>query len=153
MSGFAASAAEIALSVLAPIVMAVIILAFEAKGPLASAIHSSRGLVAPYFTAVSIIFGLFAALLVNDVWTECSIARQAVQAEADSVHLIAHLARANGIEAQVLPRLREYVSKASAEDPYSTAIDARRGDTGKAYQDLLAGFTTVYGLEPPVRPR
>ncbi len=151
MAHFLASSWELVISAFMPVVMALGLFALEAKGPLAATIRSGRGLVAPYFTVVSIIFGLFAALLVSDVWQKCNEARHAVEAEGDAVHLIAHLARANGIEAMAMPRLRAYVQAASAEDPYSAAIDARRGETGKAYQELLTALTTVVGIEPPMR--
>ena len=151
MSGFLASSWELVLSAFAPLAMACGLFALEARGPLAATIRSGRGLVAPYFTVVSIILGLFAALLVSDVWHKCNEARHAVQAEGDAVHLIAHLARANGIEAMSMPRLKTYAEAASAENPYSAAIDARRGETGKAYQELLVALSTVVGIEPPVR--
>jgi hypothetical protein len=60
------SAWQIALAALLPVCL--LLFAAEAKGPLSKAIRESTGLLAPYFTAILILFGLFAALLAGDVW-------------------------------------------------------------------------------------
>jgi hypothetical protein len=71
--------------------------------------------------------------------------------KATRVQMIAHLAQANGLQALVLPRLRDYVDKASREDPYSTTIEAASGETGKAYQGLLASIIHADGLDASSR--
>lgn len=151
MAGFLASALEIGLSAALPVAVALVIFAVEARGPLAPRIRASRGIVAPYFTSVSILFGLFAALLVSDVWQKTNAAKDAVQVESDTVLVLAHLARANGIDALVIPRLKAYAIAAGAEDPYSTGIAGTRNETGKAYLDLLTTLSQAYGLDGQVR--
>jgi hypothetical protein len=151
MSDWLSSPLQIALSAIMPVAMALLLFAVESRGPMAPAIQASKGLVAPYFTSVAIVFGLFAALLANDAWQKDNAARYIVQAEADSVHLIAQLARAGGIETVVLPKLKAYVDAASAEDPYSASIGASRGKTGKAYQELLASLTQTSGVDATTR--
>jgi hypothetical protein len=148
---FIAAYWQIPLSAVLPIAAALAIFLIEAKGPLAPHIQASRGVVAPYFAAVSILFGLFAALLVSDVWQKASNAKHAVQAESDAVHVLAHLARANDIDAVVIPQLRAYIAAASEEDPYSAAITATRNETGKAYLDLLTTISRAYALDGPAR--
>jgi hypothetical protein len=59
---FYASAWQIALAALLPVFFCLLLFAAEAKGPLSKTIRESTGLLAPYFTAISILFGLFAAL-------------------------------------------------------------------------------------------
>jgi hypothetical protein len=146
VTAFQDSPWQIALSALLPILVCVALLWLEAKGPLSKAIRDSKGLVGPYFTSVSILFGLFAALLANDVWQKANAAKAAVQAEADSLHILAHLARAHGVDDVVLPKLRAYAKAASAEQPHSPDIDKQRDATGNAYLDLL---TTLSQLHPP----
>jgi hypothetical protein len=142
---------EIALSLIIPSLVAVLICALEVRGPLAAAIQASTGLVAAYLTSIAVLFGLFAALLANDVWDKDTVARKLVQAEGDAVQLIAHLAKANGLQTVVMPKLRDYVDKASREDPYSTTIEGALGETGKAYQTLLDSVVQAERLDPSSR--
>ena len=58
---------QIVLSIVTPAAVAFLISKLESRGPLAPAIQRTTGLVAPYFTSVAILFGLFAALLMSDV--------------------------------------------------------------------------------------
>lgn len=151
MAGFLASALEVGLSAALPVAVALVIFLIEARGPLASRIRASRGIVAPYFTSVSILFGLFAALLVSDVWQKANAAKHAVQVESDTVLVLAHLARANGMGEVVIPRLKAYAAAAGAEDPYSTGITGTRNQTGKAYLDLLTAISQAPGLDGAAR--
>jgi hypothetical protein len=149
MASFHASPWQIALSALLPILVCLLLFRLEAKGPLSAPIHKSHGLVGPYFTSVSILFGLFAALLANDVWQKANEAKRAVQSEADSVHMLVHLSRAYGLEAVVLPKLKTYVHAASAEQPHSGSIESQREATGEAYLDLLTAISQAQGLDSP----
>ena len=72
---------EIALSLIIPSLVGVLICALEVRGPLASSIQAATGLVAAYLTSIAVLFGLFAALLANDVWDKDTVARKLVQAE------------------------------------------------------------------------
>lgn len=151
MNVWLASPWQIVLSAAIPVAIALILFVIEKHGPLARPIQASTGLVAPYFTSVAIIFGLFAALLANDAWQKDNRARAAVQAEADALHFIAHLSRATGIQDAVLPDLRAYIAAASAEDPYSANIETSRGVTGQAFQKILTTIVGAPGIEPIVR--
>lgn len=151
MGWFFTSTWEIGLSVVLPVTMALIIFAVEARGPLAPRIHATRGVVAPYFSSVSILFGLFAALLVNDVWQKANAAKNAVHAESDTILVLAQYARASSIEGVVIPHLRAYIAAASAEDPYSANIAGTRNETDKIYLELLTTLSQAYGLDAPVR--
>jgi hypothetical protein len=117
---FSASAWQIALAALLPVFFCLLLFAAEVKGPLSKTIRESTGLVAPYFTAISILFGLFAALLAGDVWQKTNNAKWAVQAESHAVYAVAHLARAHGMAEVVLPKLRSYIEAASQEHPQGT---------------------------------
>lgn len=150
-SEFLSSAWDITFSALLPILFAAIIFAAAARGPLAARIRATTGVVGPYFNAVAIVFGLFAALLANDVWQKTSEAKRAVVAEAQAVETLAFLARASGIEELVIPQLKAYANAASAENPHTTDVGPARNKTDKAYLDLLTTVSLAYGLDIAVR--
>jgi hypothetical protein len=142
---------QIFLSVVTPTVVAIVIWLLEWKGPLAPFLRKPTGLVAPYFTVISILFGLVAALLMSDVWQKDSAARQSVQAEDDAVRAVLGIARINGIETAVIPELKAYAAAAAKESPYSRAGKTARDDTDRAYQALLGVLSHAPGLEAPVK--
>lgn len=151
MSEWLASPWQIVLSAAVPVAMASLLFLLERHGPLAKPIQESKGLVGPYFSSVAVVFGLFAALLASDAWRKDTAARAAVEAEADALQLIAHEARAAGIEAEVLPELKAYIAAASDEDPYSAQIETARGKTGRAYEGLLTTLVQDPTLNGPAR--
>ena len=142
---FHASAWQIALAALLPVFFCLLLFLAEARGPLSAPIRRCRGLVAPYFTAISILFGLFAALLATDVWQKTNDAKRAVHAEGHIVHTLVHLARAHGVEHVVLPKVNAYVEAASLEQPHSDLFAEKHAAADKAYHDLL---TTLSRLPP-----
>jgi hypothetical protein len=148
MSGTFFSTWQIVLSIVTPLAVALLILTVEARGPLAPALQKTTGLVAPYFTAVAILFGLFAALLMSDVWEKDNAARQSVEIEDDSVRAIIQLARVNGVSAVLLPRIKAYVAAAGGENPYR---DGARERTDAAYEALLAVASHAGGLDTTAR--
>jgi hypothetical protein len=148
MSGTFFSTWQIVLSIVTPLAVALLILTLEARGPLAPALQKTTGLVAPYFTAVAVLFGLFAALLMSDVWEKDNAARQSVEIEDDSLRAVVQLARVNGVSAVLLPRIKAYVATASGENPYR---DGAREKTDAAYEALLAVASHADGLDTTAR--
>lgn len=158
MDGFSVVAAhrmmidlQIGLSLLIPIGVALALYAFEASRFSAPIVQSWRGIVAPYFVAVSTLFGLFAAILVNDVWQGATFAKRAVLMEASAVRDLHLMARAAGIEAALSVKLRAYVTAASLEKPASAAINVQRGETEKAYEALLQEVRAQIHLDSATR--
>ncbi len=151
MQAFLASIWDIALSALLPVGSALLIFLMAAKGPLAPAIRRTTGVVGPYFNAVAVLFGLFAALLASDVWLKTNEAKRAVLAESHAVETLAYFARASGLEDTIVPLLKEYAKAASAEDPYTPNIGPAKNDTDKAYLELLTAITKVGGIDASVR--
>lgn len=151
MESLVASGLETGLSAILPIAVAALLFLVEARGPLARPLRESRGIVAPYFVSVALLFSLFAALLVSDVWRKTTDARHAVQVESDTVLVLAHLARANGIDGTVIPHLKAYAAAAGAEDPHSTSIASSRNETGKAFVALLTAVSQAPGIDGPNR--
>ncbi len=118
---------QIALSAIIPATLALLIFTAEARGPLAQPIQSSKGVVAPYFSSIAIVFGLFAALLASDAWQKDTQARRIVHDEADAARIVAQFARATGVEASVVPKLRAYLEASSVEEAYAPAIRTALG--------------------------
>ncbi len=147
MSGFLTSTWQIALSAIIPVAISVIFLVAETREPFASRIRAWHGMRALDLTSLSILFGLFAALLVSDVWRKANDAEQAVHEEGAAVRSIAHAARANGIEPVIIPRLKAYIAAASAEDPYSRKSASGRGRADTAYHELLTAIIKDGNLE------
>ena len=142
---------QIFLSVVTPTVVAFLICLLERKGPLARSLHRPIGLVAPYFTVISILFGLVAALLMSDVWQKDIAAHQSVQAEDDAMRAVLSIARINGIEAAVVPDLKTYAAAAAKESPHARAAATAREDTDRAYQAILSTLSHAPGLDTPVK--
>ena len=90
----ATSLTDVVISALLPVASASLIFLAEAKGPLSGPIRKTRGIVAPYFGSVAILFGLFAALLASDVWQKTNEAKRAVLAEAHAVETLGSILRA-----------------------------------------------------------
>ncbi|MBS0521079.1 MAG: hypothetical protein JSR90_20425 [Proteobacteria bacterium] len=151
MGNWLASPWQIALSATVPVAMALLLFLLERRGPLARPLQESKGLVAPYFSAIAVVFSLFAALLASDAWRKDTAARAAVEAEADAVRQIVHVARVAGIGTEVLPTLKSYIEAASAEDPYSAEIEADRGRTDKVLERLLTAIVRNQTLDSTSR--
>jgi hypothetical protein len=151
MMNFVSSGWEIAISAMLPFATAIIFLIAEVKGPLAKWFRTWTGSRTLDLASLSILFGLFAALLVNDVWQKANAAGTAVHEEGAAVRSLAHSARAAGIEASIIPKLKAYIASASAEDPYARESTSGRGGAGGAYDDLLAAITRTPGVDSGVR--
>jgi hypothetical protein len=141
---------QIILSVATPAAVALTLFALEARGPLAPALQRSLGLVGPYFTSVAILFGLMAALLMNDVWQKDNAAYQSVQAEDDALRALFQLARTNDLP-ELKPLLKAYAAAAAKENPYSRAAPDARQQTDRAYEAIVSGVIHAYGLESATR--
>jgi hypothetical protein len=149
MSPFAASSGQIILSVAAPVLFVLLLWTVEKRGPLAPAIQKTKGVVAPYFSSIAVLFGLFTALLMSDVWQKDSEARQSVQAEDSALRGLLHLARVNGLEAKLLVDIKTYVAAASQENPFSRADSGARNATDRAYEALFTTVQNIVGLDTP----
>jgi hypothetical protein len=142
---------QLALAVVVPVLLAVIILTAEARGPLAAPIQSSKGIVTPYFNVVAILFSLYAALLASDAWEKDVHARRLVSDEANSAQLIAHTAKAMDVEASVVPKLRAYLESSGSEMDRGTMIAAARARTEQAFAELVTTIVREPRLDPSSR--
>lgn len=142
---------QLALSVAVPVLLATIILAAETYGPLAAPIQSCKGIVAPYFSVVAIVFGLYAALLASDAWEKDIQARHIVSQEANTARLIAHTVRAMGVEATVLPKLKAYLEFSGNEMAHGLVIASARIKTEHALDELVTAIVREPSLDPSSR--
>ena len=137
MGGWLSPQWELALSAIVPAALAILILLAEQRGPLAAPIQACKGVVPAYFSAIAIVFGLFAALLASDAWQKDTLARRILNDEVDAARVIAQFSRAAGIDSQVMPRLRAYLEASGKEQHYTPTAEAARAVTEKAYEELL----------------
>ena len=89
---------------------------------------------------VSLLFGLFAAFLANDIWTRNQIARQAVIDEGDAVRNLARLSEGN-------PEVAQQMRKALVD--YTTVVvekDWPLMADGKRSLEVLARVRTISNL-------
>ena len=142
---------QLALAFAIPILLAIIILTAETRGPLAAPIQSCKGVVTPYFNAVAILFGLYAALLASDAWEKDVHARRLVSDEANAARLIAHTAHSMGVSATVTPKLRAYLESSSNEMDRGAMIPAARGRTEHAFDELVTAIVREPSLDPSLR--
>jgi len=88
------------------------------RSPLSPQVQSFRGVVAPFFGSVGVIFGLLAAFLSNDIWDRNKQAERVVLAEADTLIALYSLGTASGSDSKALrSSIRSYAS-AVVEDEW-----------------------------------
>lgn len=101
-------------------------------------IHSFRGVVAPFFNAVAILFALLAGFLANDISERSRQAIRTVQAEAGELRNIHTLSLAAVSDMQIIRlALNAYVTSIVSEE--WPAMDAFKDspNTAAAYDTLL----------------
>lgn len=80
-------------------------------------VRSFAGAEPAIIGTVSILFGLFAAFLANDIWTRNQMARQALIEEGDAIRNLARLAEGDdGIRNSMRAVLADYVDAVVAKD-------------------------------------
>jgi hypothetical protein len=88
------------------------------RSPLKSRVQSFKGVVAPYFGSVGIIFALLVAFLSNDIWDRNKQAERVVFTESDTLIALYSLSLASGSDSKVLrSSIRGYAS-AVVEDEW-----------------------------------
>jgi len=151
MSWLTFSPWQIALSVVTPILVAVLVCLAETRGPLAAPLQKTTGIVAPYFTGIALLFALVTAQMLTEVWQKDNASRQSVQAEDDAIRALLHLARVHGVEAAVLPPIKAYIAAAAQENPFSRVGSKPRRATDRAYEALQGSLVAAPGLGEATR--
>ena len=88
------------------------------RSRLSGTVQSAKGVVAPFFGSVGIIFGLLAAFLSNDIWDRNKLAERVILTESDTLVALHRLALASGSDTPALRgAIRAYAS-AVVEDEW-----------------------------------
>jgi hypothetical protein len=108
------------------------------RSPLSGRIKTLNGVVAPFFSAVAILFGLLSGFLASDVGDRNRQALRAVQTEAGELNNIYTLSVASVTDMhEIRIALKEY-ARAAAHDEWRTMLEGNHSSaTGTAYDDLL----------------
>jgi Protein of unknown function (DUF4239) len=108
-------------------------------------VQSFRGIVAPYFNGIVVIFAILVGFLANDVWDRNRHAAASVRGEAANLISLHDLAAASGLQKLEIDRgIRAYVSAVVEKEWPSMAHGEAAPDAEIAQDNLLE---TVADLE------
>lgn len=115
------------------------------RSPLREPIQSAKGVVAPFFTSVGVIFGLLVAFLSSDIWDRNKQAQRVVLTEADTLVALYSLGVASGSDSDALrASIRGYAS-AVVEDEWPRLRLQERSPKTDAALDALLRHVAVPG--------
>ena len=81
------------------------------RPPLGKHVQTCKGVVAPFFASVGVIFGLLVAFLSNDIWDRNKQAERVVLVESDTLVALHSLSVASGTDSKPLrTAIRAYAS-------------------------------------------
>ena len=108
------------------------------RSPLSKHVQSFKGVVAPFFGSVSIIFGLLVAFLSNDIWDRNKQAERVVQTESDTLVALYSLSIASGSDSTALrSSIRGYASAVAEDEWPRLKLQERSTRTDAALDALL----------------
>jgi hypothetical protein len=107
------------------------------RSPLSARVQTFKGVVAPFFGSVGIIFGLLVAFLSNDIWDRNRQAERVVLTESDTLVALYSLGIASGSDSKALrSSIRGYAS-AVVEDEWPRLRSQERSTKTDAALDTL----------------
>jgi heme A synthase len=107
------------------------------RSRLSGRVQSFKGVVAPFFGSVGIIFGLLIAFLSNDIWERNKQAERVVDTESDTLVALYSLGMASGSDSKALrSSIRSYAS-AVVEDEWPRLKTQERSNKTDAALDAL----------------
>ena len=107
------------------------------RSPLRAHVQSLKGVVAPFFGSVGIIFGLLIAFLSNDIWDRNKQAERVVLTESDTLIALYSLGLASGADSTGLrTSIRSYAS-AIVEDEWPRLQTGERSVKADAALNML----------------
>ncbi|MET1084511.1 MAG: hypothetical protein ABWY12_15905 [Burkholderiales bacterium] len=107
------------------------------RSSLSRQVQSFKGVVAPFFGSVAVIFGLLAAFLSNDIWDRNRQAERVVLTESDTLVALYSLGIASGSDSKALrSSIRGYAS-AVAEDEWPRLKSGERSPRTDAALNAL----------------
>jgi len=106
--------------------------------PVRNQVQSCKGVVAPFFGSVGIIFGLLVAFLSNDIWERNKQAERVIQTESDTLVALHSLAIASGSNTEALrASIRGYASSVVEDEWPILQLHQRSTRTDAALNTLL----------------
>ncbi len=113
------------------------------RGPLAAFAQRYRGVVAPFFTSVAVLFSLLFGFLANDVWERNRRGHRAVAVEHEALVTVHALGRVTGASAALDEAVRAYVDAAVMKEWTAMARQQAAPEAGQALDILLVGSGQV----------
>jgi hypothetical protein len=111
-------------------------------------VQSFRGIVAPYFNGIVVIFAILVGFLANDVWDRNRRAAASVRSEAGSLVSLHDLVAASGLPKLDIDRgIRAYVS-AVAEKEWPSMVQGEAAPDAEIAQDNLLESVANLEAEP-----
>lgn len=108
------------------------------RPPLGERVQSLRGVVAPFFSSVAVIFGLLVAFLSNDIWDRNKQAQRVVLIEADTLVALHSLSVASRSDSAALrASIRDYASAVVEDEWPRLRMQERSQRTDAALNALL----------------
>ena len=115
------------------------------RSRLSGRVQSFKGVVAPFFGSVGIIFGLLIAFLSNDIWERNKQAERVVDTESDTLVALYSLGMASGSDSKALrSSIRSYAS-AVVEDEWPRLKTQERSNKTDAALDALLREVALRG--------
>ena len=108
------------------------------RPPLGARVQTCKGVVAPFFASVGVIFGLLVAFLSNDIWDRNKQAERVVLTESDTLVALYSLSVASGSDSKGLrTAIRAYASAVVNDEWPRLALEERSAKTDAALNALL----------------
>jgi hypothetical protein len=108
------------------------------RPPLGAHVQTCKGVVAPFFASVGVIFGLLVAFLSNDIWDRNKQAERVVLVESDTLIALHSLSVASGTDSKPLrTAIRAYASAVVSDEWPRLALEERSEKTDAALAALL----------------
>jgi len=106
--------------------------------PLSARIQNLKGVVAPFFGSVAVIFGLLVAFLSNDIWDRNKLSERVVLTESDTLVALYSLGTATGADSSALrATIRGYASAVVEDEWPRMRMQQRSPKTDAALGALL----------------
>jgi hypothetical protein len=121
--------------------------------PVSRHVQSLKGVVAPFFGSVGIIFGLLVAFLSNDIWDRNKQAERVVLTESDTLVALYSLSVASGSDSAALrASIRGYASAIVEDELPRLKLQERSARTDAALNALmhevaLPGTSKDFGVQ------
>lgn len=119
------------------------------RAPFGAFVRSYRGLVAPFFTSVAVLFSLLLGFLANDVWERNRRGHRAVATEREALTTLQALGRLTGAHAALDEAARAY-AKAAVEKEWPAMERQKAAPEAAGALDELLAVAASAGATPAI---